>query len=189
MYKKPWSLTLITINAAKSLLDWNLHTSKPERRSEVANFELLRQYSTSFRLFPIPNLYRSSRPQVFCKKGILKNFTKFTGKHLWQSLFFDKVAGLRTATLFKERLWHKCFPVNFVKFLRTSIFIEHLWWLFLLLINQHRRPVLKPVCNVCFAYCFVISNKGNNNFFNHCGFSLALSYSPLKATAWSLSDK
>ena len=36
-----------------------------------------------------------------------------------QSLFFDKVAGLRPATLLKKRLWHRCSPVNFVKFLRT----------------------------------------------------------------------
>ena len=33
---------------------------------------------------------RSSRPEVFCKKGALGNFTKFTGKHLCQSLFFNK---------------------------------------------------------------------------------------------------
>ena len=39
---------------------------------------------------------RSSRPEVFCKKGILRNFAKFTGKHLCQSIFF---AGLRPATL------------------------------------------------------------------------------------------
>ena len=25
---------------------------------------------------------RSSRPEVFCKKGVLRNFAKFTGKHL-----------------------------------------------------------------------------------------------------------
>ena len=37
---------------------------------------------------------RSSRSVVFCKKGVLKNFTKVTGKHLCQSLFFNKVAGL-----------------------------------------------------------------------------------------------
>ena len=36
-------------------------------------------------------LNRSSRPQVFCKKGVLENFRKFTGKHLW-SLFFKKEA-------------------------------------------------------------------------------------------------
>ena len=40
-------------------------------------------------------LYRSSRPNVFCKKGAFKNFTKFTGKHLRQSLFLNKVAGLK----------------------------------------------------------------------------------------------
>ena len=47
------------------------------------------------------------------KNGILRNFANFTGKHLCQALFFNKVAGLRPATLFKNRLWHKCFPVNF----------------------------------------------------------------------------
>ena len=75
--------------------------------------------------------HRSSRPGVFCKKGVLRNFTKFTVKHLCQSLFFNKVAGLRQglffnkvaglrpATVLKKRLRHRCFPVNFVKFLRT----------------------------------------------------------------------
>ena len=37
--------------------------------------------------------FRSSRPEVFCEKGVLKNFTKFTGKHLRQ-YFFNEVAGL-----------------------------------------------------------------------------------------------
>ena len=31
--------------------------------------------------------YRSSCPDVFCKKGALRNFAKFTGKYLCQSLF------------------------------------------------------------------------------------------------------
>ena len=30
---------------------------------------------------------RSSHPEVFCEKGVLKNFEKFTEKHLFQSLF------------------------------------------------------------------------------------------------------
>ena len=65
---------------------------------------------------------RSSRPGVFCKKGVLRNFTKFTGKHLWQSLVFNEVSGLRPTTLLKKRLWHKCFLVNFVKFLTKPFF-------------------------------------------------------------------
>ena len=36
--------------------------------------------------------------------GALGNLTKLTGKHLCQSLFFNKVAGLRPATLLKMRL-------------------------------------------------------------------------------------
>ena len=38
-------------------------------------------------------ILRSSRPEVFYKKGDLWNFVKFTAKHLCWSLFFNKVAG------------------------------------------------------------------------------------------------
>ena len=56
-------------------------------------------------------------PEGFCKKDVPRNFAKFTGKHLCQSLFFNKVAGLRPAFSLKKRLWRRCFPVNFVKHL------------------------------------------------------------------------
>ena len=59
--------------------------------------------------------------ELFCQKGVLKNFAKFTGKHLYQSLFFNKVVGLRPAALLKRRLWRRCFPVNFAKFLKTPL--------------------------------------------------------------------
>ena len=72
---------------------------------------------------------------MFCKRGVLRNLAKFTGKHLRQILFFDKVAGLRPATLLKKRLWHRCFPVNFAKFSRTTFFKEHLRWLLLTLLR------------------------------------------------------
>ena len=37
-----------------------------------------------------------------CKKGVLRNSTKLTAIHLCQSLFFNKVAGLRPATSLKK---------------------------------------------------------------------------------------
>ena len=74
---------------------------------------------------------KRSRPVVFCKKCVLKNFAKFTGKHLWQSFSFNKFAGVMPATLLKKRVCQRCFPVNFAKFLRTPFFLEHLWWLLL----------------------------------------------------------
>ena len=52
---------------------------------------------------------RSSRPEVFCKKGFLRNFTKFTWKHLCQSLFFNKVTGWNRwlQKLFSRRGFYK----------------------------------------------------------------------------------
>ena len=38
--------------------------------------------------------------EVFYKKGVLKNFTKFTGKHSCQGFFVNKAAGLRSAQVF-----------------------------------------------------------------------------------------
>ena len=61
------------------------------------------------------------------KTGVLRNFEKFTAKHQCQSLFLNKVAGLRPATLLKKRLWHNCFPVNFPRFLSTFFFAERFW--------------------------------------------------------------
>ena len=79
-------------------------------------------FSCAYCKFLSANLYLDSSSHRRCsvKKGVLRNFTKFTGKHQCQSLFFNKVASLRPATLFKKRLWHKCFPLNFVKFPRTT---------------------------------------------------------------------
>ena len=64
------------------------------------------------------NKYRSKYQRCSIKKVVLKSLAKFIGKHLCQSLFFNKVAGLKSATLFKKRL---C-SVNFAKFLRTPLY-------------------------------------------------------------------
>ena len=38
------------------------------------------------------------------------------------------------AILLKKRLWHRFFPVNYAKFLRTPFFTEHLRWLLLTIV-------------------------------------------------------
>ena len=54
--------------------------------------------------FDVARNHRSSGPEVLCKKGVPRNFAKFTGKHMCQSLFFNKVGGLRLATSLKRDL-------------------------------------------------------------------------------------
>ena len=56
---------------------------------------------------------RSSRPDVFCEKGVLRNFAKCA------------------CNFIKKETLVQVFPVNFAKFLRTPFFTEHLWWLLL----------------------------------------------------------
>ena len=52
----------------------------------------------SFTTFEKPKIierilkYRNSFSEVFCKKGVLKHFAKFTAKHLYLNLFFNRVA-------------------------------------------------------------------------------------------------
>ena len=46
-------------------------------------------------------------------------------------VFFSIVAGLRLVTLLKKRQHHRCFPMNFTKFLETPFVKDLLWWLLL----------------------------------------------------------
>ena len=70
----------------------------------------------------LPHLLQTSRShQIFSfKKGVLKDFTKSTGKNLCRKLCFNKVVGLRSATLWKKRLQHRYFFCEFCEdFYRT----------------------------------------------------------------------
>ena len=64
---------------------------------------------------------RSGSSEGFYKLGALKNFAKFTGKHLCRSLFLIRVPAKRPATLLILRLWHRCFSANFEELLRKTI--------------------------------------------------------------------
>ena len=55
--------------------------------------------------------FRSSHGRCSMKKIFLK---------ISQNSQENTCARVRPATLLKKRLWHRCFPVNFAKVLRTS---------------------------------------------------------------------
>ena len=68
--------------------------------------------------------WKRSHQRCSLKKCVLKNFVKFTGKHLCQSIFFNKIAGLG--------LWQWCFPTIFAKSLRTPFYrtpLDDCFWL------------------------------------------------------------
>ena len=87
------------------------------------------------------------------EKCVLRNFTKFTGKHLCQSLSFNKVAGLRPATLLKKGSGTAVF-LWIYEISKNTFFTEHLW-------TTASHPIKKfigfngPICcQVTIAYIF-----------------------------------
>ena len=97
---------------------------------------------------------RSSHQRCSVRKRVLRNFAKFTRKHPCQSLFVNKSAGLRPEALFKKWLWHRCFPVNFVTFLRTP-FSQNVFWR--LLLHKKTKKVYILFKSIIFVKktCFV----------------------------------
>ena len=90
------------------------------------NLAVIPHFLLHYKIINTISSLRSSRPEVFCEKGVLRKFAKFLERHLCQNLFFNKVAAL---------------PVSFVKSLRTSFFIEHLCGCFLVLPNYLKFKV------------------------------------------------
>ena len=66
---------------------------------------------------------RSSRPEVFCKKGVLENVAKFTGKHLCQDLFFNKVLNF-----IKKGTVEQVLSCVLCEIFKNTLFIENFRW-------------------------------------------------------------
>ena len=90
---------LVTRQFCKLQLPTMSDSSMSSSETSLSSSDSLDSFSNFDKLKP----YRSSRLEVFCKKSVLRNFTKFTGKYLCQSLIFSEVAG-RSVNLVKKRL-------------------------------------------------------------------------------------
>ena len=66
----------------------------------------------------------------------LWKFRKMHRKTPLLGSLFNKVAGLQICNLFKNKPLTHVFPVDIVKFLRTALFIENLWWPLLTVLPQ-----------------------------------------------------
>ena len=87
---------------------------------------------------------------MFYKIGVLKNFTKFTGKHLWQSLLFNKSTG-SILQLYEKVMSQKNVTGVFVWIFKNTFFTEHHWWL------------LFKLFDIVLLYLFIVFNSCNIN--------------------------
>ena len=65
-------------------------------------------------------IFRSSHQRCSIWKSVLRNFTNFTGKHLCQSLFSDKVC--RAQETLAQVLSYEICDIS-----KSTFFTEHLW--------------------------------------------------------------
>ena len=120
-----------------------------------------------------------SFPEVFCKRAVSRNFAKFTGKHLCQSLFFNKVAGFSlqfyekgdcSRGVFLWILWNTFFAEDLGRLLLSFLKSQNFW------VSQKLNGslvIFVPACKFqvnfeskCFsAYTYVqFLHKGNSEF-------------------------
>ena len=93
---------------------------------------------------------------VFCKKGVLTNFAKFTRKHLRERLRFNEIADRQSFILSKKRFWHRCFHVNSAKFLVT-LFLRNLSdGCFFCLLSHHDLLFFEKQCHTYFLYKYFL---------------------------------
>ena len=112
----------------------------------------------------IITIFRSSLPEMFCKKGVLRNFAKFTGKYLFQYLFFkwalihyqiciDRIC-LRTVCL-QEKLNHLFHLLTLLKMIIKLLFNVYSYF-----IKPQRQREIKKL--------HIFKGKFINIFSNSC---------------------
>ena len=74
------------------------------------------------------NEYRSRQQRCSVKKGVRRNFAKFMGKHLCQSLFYNEVAGLwpKACNFIKKEALAQVFSCEFCEISKNTFSTEHL---------------------------------------------------------------
>ena len=112
------------------------------------------------------NGFLQNREAVIRRCSVKKVFLKISQnsqENTSTRVFFSIKLGLRPATLLKKRRWHWCFLVNFVKFLRTPIYIEHVWWL---LLRTDTDTMKISENGITFSDPIKVANKFNNHVTN-----------------------
>ena len=107
----------------------NIHRKAPVLESLFNKVEGL-HFRLQNKCFPL-NIVK------FLRTPILKNIWKCSVKMVFFELLQNSQENscarmsflIKLQALVKKRFWHRCFPANFAKFLRTAFLTEHLQWL------------------------------------------------------------
>ena len=107
----------------------------------------------SFLRFKIPNLRNSN----------------FKLGYDWNDLRSTRLVGVLLGV--ETCNWHRCFPVNVAKFLRTSFYVEHFRWLLLLVSLINNLLFQTKILSVCMCWIMIVLTEekmwGCDRFHNY----------------------
>ena len=95
--------------------------------------------------------YRSSHPEVFLEKGVLKICGKYTGEHPYQRLISIKLQSKFTEIILR----HGCSPVNLLYIFRILLTKSTSGRLLLIILLIIVCIVIIGIGSVCFFYLYV----------------------------------
>ena len=125
------------------LKSWSVESKRSFKRHRLMMSEVTRKKVNSINIFSIKvcavrprfiqiyAFFRSFRPEVFYKKVVFKTLTEFIRKHLCQSLYFNKVTGLRLVTLLKKETLAQGFACKFCEIYKNTFLHKTPRWLLL----------------------------------------------------------
>ena len=93
----------------------------------------------------IMNIYPEAVTQRCSVKWLFLDILQSSKRNICAGVSFliNLQASDLPATLLKKRIWHRCFHVNFAKFLRIPFLTKHLWCLFLFIRSLHNETYLE----------------------------------------------
>ena len=79
-------------------------------------------FQSTCKRFHIRKTPEKQLPESYLRKGFFKNFCKNYRKTPVSESLFNEFVGLQPATLSKERLYYRCFPVNLVNYFSAAFY-------------------------------------------------------------------
>ena len=117
-------------------------------------------------IFIINDIYRSSHPEVFLEKVVLKICSKFTGEHPCRSVISIKLL----CNFVEITVRHECSPVNLLYIFRTPFLQNTSGWLLLHLFpfpfyqklqvffKKNHRCLKEVIAQLLYIMIFIIMN-------------------------------
>ena len=102
---------------------------KIKRKLELNMYLDIRFYLKYLPFFILFYLFGSSHRRCSVEVSVLGGFAGFAGELLYRGLFFNKVAGLWPAALFKGMLWRGCLFLWVLRDFWERLFLQSTSWM------------------------------------------------------------